>query len=167
MSGQLRVKAFVLVWLAIVWVWLWGDISWANVIAGLIIGALIMVLLPLPRVPVGGRVHPVAVLKLVVLFAYYAIESSVAVSWLAIRPTPPPETGLLAIPVSIRSDLVLVLFSDVLNMIPGSMVLEIDKEDRLVYIHLLDAGSPAAVARFRRSMDRLERLFIQTFEPAL
>ena len=64
-----------------------------------------MWLLPLPRVPVGGLVHPLSLLALLAVIAYYAIESSIIVGWLAIRPAPPPVTGMLRVQLAIKSDL--------------------------------------------------------------
>lgn len=158
------IRLFVLVWLAVVWVLLWGDISIANAIAGLGVGLLIMTLLPLPRVPVEGRVHPWSVVKLVALTVYYALESSAQVAWLAIRPSPPPATGVLRVRLSIESDLVMVLCCDVLNLIPGTMVIELDKDRRLAYVHVLDVGSQHAVDKFRATTRRLEQSFIDSFE---
>jgi multicomponent Na+:H+ antiporter subunit E len=158
------VSLFVLIWLTIVYVWLWGDISVANVAGGLVVGGVIMVALPLPRVQVEGRLHPLSFAVLVALTAYYALESSAQVAWLAVRPGAPPVTGVLRVQLSIKSDLVLVLCCDVLNLIPGTMVLEIDKVRRVVYVHVLDVSSDAAVDKFYRTTRRLEQLFISAFE---
>ena len=164
MNRPRLVQVFVLAWLTVVWVWLWGDISAANIISGATVGFFIMLLLPLPRVPVEGRAHPLSILMLFLTVCYYALESSAQVAWLAVRPGPLPVTGVLRVRLKIRSDLILVLCCDVLNLIPGTMVLEIDQERRLVYVHVLDVGSDAAVTKFYRSTHRLERLFISSFE---
>lgn len=166
MTRDRALQLFVLCWLTVVYIWLWGNVSIANIASGLLIGALIMWSLRLPKVHVTGSVHPLAMMKLVGLSCYYALESSVAVAWLALRPGPLPTTGVVRIRLLIESDLVLVLCCDVLNLIPGSMVLEIDKEHRTVYVHLLDAGSPNAVGKFYRTTRRLEKLFIASFEGA-
>mgnify|MGYP002652660570 CR=1 FL=1 len=164
MRRSRAIQFAVLIWLAVVYVWLWGVISVANIVSGLVIGALIMFALPLPRVPVAGRVHPLSIVVLLGSIVYYALESSLQIAWLAIRPKAPPITGVLRVRMEIKSDMVLVLFCDTLNLIPGTMVLEIDKDRRLVYVHVLDVGSDAAVNTFYRSTHRLERLFISAFE---
>ncbi|MBF6203542.1 Na+/H+ antiporter subunit E [Nocardia asteroides] len=158
------VRVGILVWLTLVWLALWGDLSTANLLGGLVIAALIMVALPLPRVPVSGRLNPFPLLELVVVSAYYAVESSLQVAWLAIRPAPMPVSGVLRVYARTRSDLVLVLWSDLLNLIPGTMVLEIDRGRCVVYVHVLDVGSDAAVDKFYRTTRRLERLLIEAFE---
>ncbi|TQM30070.1 Na+/H+ antiporter subunit E [Nocardia bhagyanarayanae] len=158
------VRVGVLLWLAAVYMALWGDLSIGNLLAGLAVGTLIMVALPLPRIPVSGRLNLIALAEVVWVCAYYALESSLQIAWFALRPAPPPVSGVLRVNLSTRSDLVLVLTTDLLNLIPGTMVLEIDRNRCLVYVHVLDVGSEAAVARFYQQTRRLERLLISAFE---
>ena len=47
--------SWVLCWLMLVWILLWGTFSAANVVSGLAVALVITVLLPLPAVPVEGR----------------------------------------------------------------------------------------------------------------
>ena len=89
---RLTLRIWVLLWLVLVWILLWGDVSAANVCRGLAIALVITLLLPLPPVPVEGRVHPISLLRLIVQVAWYLVLSSTQVAWLAIRPGPPPLT---------------------------------------------------------------------------
>lgn len=164
MNRDRLVQVGVLGWLTVVYVALWGDPSVANILAGLAIGAVIMLALPLPRLPVAGRVHLLSLAQLIAVSIYYALESSLQIAWFAIRPAPPPISGVLRVRLEIKSDLVLVLCTDLLNVIPGTMVLEIDRDRRLVYVHVLDVSSDAAVAHFYRTTKRLEQLLIDSFE---
>lgn len=164
MSRETVVRIGVLLWLALVYTALWGDPSVANTLAGLAIGAVIMLAMPLPRVPVSGRLHPLSLLELIVVASYYALESSLQIAWFAVRPSGAPVSGVLRVRMSIRSDLVFVLCTDVLNMIPGTMVLELDRTTHTVWVHVLDVGSEAAVEKFYRVTRRVERLLIQSFE---
>jgi multicomponent Na+:H+ antiporter subunit E len=164
MSRETAVRIGVLIWLAIVYTALWGDVSVGNLLAGLAIGALVMLALPLPQVPITGRVRLWPLFELLVIGTYYAVESSLQIAWFAIRPSGAPTSGVLRVRLAIRSDLVLVLCADLLNLIPGTMVLEIDRTNPTVWVHVLDVGSDAAVAKFYHSTRRLERLLIDSFE---
>lgn len=161
---HLLLRLWKLAFLTAVWVLLWGNVSYANVLGGIVVGIGIMVLLPLPKVPVEGRVHLVSIVRLVLAFLYYALESSLSVAWLAVRPRKPPVTGVLRCRLAIKSDLVLTLCVDTLNLIPGTMVLEIDQTRRLVYVHVLDMGTQKAVDSFYHTVRKLEGLFIAAFE---
>ncbi|BBY34483.1 Na+/H+ antiporter subunit E [Mycolicibacter minnesotensis] len=160
----LALRLFSVAALATVWVLLWGRVTVPNIIMGVVVAVVITVLLPVPPVPVQGRVHPVALVQLIGLFCWYLIESSIQLMWLAIRPGPPPLTGVLRVPLSIKSDLVLVLASSITTLIPGSMVLEIDQVRRILYCHVIDVGSAKAVERFYHQAAQVERLLIAAFE---
>jgi multicomponent Na+:H+ antiporter subunit E len=148
----------------LVWILLWGKLSAANILGGLVIAALVTVLLPLPVVPIEGRLHPLSLMRLAVVVGYQLVLSSLQVAWLAIKPGPPPLTAVLRAQLSIKSDLVLALAANILTIIPGSMVLEIDQERRLIYVHVIDVGNEKAVAGFYRQVDRIQRLLIAAFE---
>jgi multicomponent Na+:H+ antiporter subunit E len=157
-------RIWVLCWLMLVWILLWGKLSAANILGGLVIAALVTVLLPLPVVPIEGRLHPLSLLRLAVVVGYQLVLSSLQVAWLAIKPGPPPLTAVLRAQLSIKSDLVLALAANILTIIPGSMVLEIDQQRRLIYVHVIDVGNEKAVAGFYRQVDRIQRLLIAAFE---
>lgn len=149
---------------ATVWTLLWGRFTLANIVVGLVVATVILVLLPLPPVPVQGRVHVAPVLRLAGLFGWYLVVSSIQLVWLAVKPGPPPLTGVLRVPVTIRSDLVLVLASAVTTLIPGSIVLEIDQVRRILYCHVIDVGSARTVERFYHQVAQVERLLLDAFE---
>ena len=69
--------------------------------------------------------------------------------------TKPQVLGLL---------LVLALAVNVINLIPGSIVLEIDQTRRMIYVHVIDAGSERSVSRFYHQVAEVERLMIASFE---
>lgn len=154
----------MLCWLTTVWVLLWGSVTAANVLGGLAVALLITVLLPLPSVPVQGRLNVLALPRLVIKVAYYLVLSSIQMAWLALRPGPPPLAAVLRAHLNLKSDLTLALAVNIINLIPGSIVIEIDPERRLIYVHVLDVGSDRAVQRFHHQIAEVERLMIATFE---
>ena len=160
----LRLRIWVLLWLVLVWILLWGDVSAANIVSGLAVALVITVLLPLPPVPIEGRVHLVSLARLVAQVTWYLVWSSTQVAWLAIRPGPPPLTAVLRAHLDIKSDLVLALAVNIFNLIPGSIVLEIDQVRRIIYVHVIDASTDRAVNQFYRQVRQVERLMVAAFE---
>ena len=161
---QWLLRVWVLCWLTLVWMLLWGSVSAANALSGLAVALVITVLLPLPPVPIEGRLHPLSLLRLIAQVAYYLVLSSVQVAWLAIKPGPPPRTAVLRAHLALKSDLVLALAVNVINLIPGTIVLEIDQTRRMIYVHVIDAGSDRSVSRFYHQVAEVERLLIASFE---
>jgi len=161
---RVALRAWVVCWLILVWMLLWGTVSAANILSGLAIALLITLLLPLPVVPIEGRVHPLSLLRLIVTVAYYLVLSSIQVAWLALKPGPPPLSAVLRAHLAIKSDLVLALAVNIVNLIPGSIALEIDQVRRMIYVHVIDVDSDRAVNRFYRQVAEVERLLVSTFE---
>ena len=157
-------RAWVLLWLMLVWILLWGTLSAANVLSGLAVALIITLLLPLPPVPVEGRVHPLSLLRLIALVGWYLVLSSVQLAWLAIKPGPPPLSAVLRAHLAIKSDLVLALAVNIINLTPGTIVLEIDQVRRMIYVHVIDVGSDRAVNRFYRQITQIERRLVASFE---
>ena len=160
----LALRAWMVCWLILVWVLLWGNISAANIVSGLAVALVITLLLPLPPVPVEGRLHPLSVLRLVTTVAYWLVVSSIQVAALAVKPGPPPLTAVLRAHLDVKSDLVLALAVNILNLTPGNIVLEIDQARRMIYVHVLDVGSDRTVNRFYHQIDRLQKLLVASFE---
>jgi multicomponent Na+:H+ antiporter subunit E len=161
---RIVLRAWVLCWLVLVWILLWGRVSAANILSGLAVALLITLLLPLPAVPIEGRVHPLSLVRLIATVAYYLVLSSVQVAWLAVKPGPPPLSAVLRAHLAVKSDLVLALAVNIFNLIPGSIVLEIDQSRRMLYMHVIDVGSDRAVSRFYSQVSVVERLLVASFE---
>ena len=69
--------------------------------------------------------------------------------------TKPQVLGLL---------LVLALAVNIVNLTPGTIVLEIDQVRRMIYVHVIDVGSDRAVKRFYQQIEQIERMLIASFE---
>ncbi|MCV7282796.1 Na+/H+ antiporter subunit E [Mycolicibacterium flavescens] len=157
-------RVWVVCWLVLVWNLLWGQFSAANVVSGLAVALLITLLLPLPPVPVEGKVHLLSLARLLITVVYRLVLSSFQVAALAIKPGPPPLSAVLRAHLSVKSDLVLALAVSIFNLIPGSIVLEIDQSRRMLYMHVIDVGSDRSVSRFYAQVAEVERLLVRTFE---
>ncbi len=164
LTRDLLLRLALLAWLTGVWVLLWGNVSPANILGGLAVALFVTTVLALPRVPVEGRVHPLSIVRLLGVLIWYAGVSSVQVAWAAVRPGAAPVNAVLRYPVRIKSDLVLTFLVDALNMVPGTLVLEIDRDERVLYIHVFDVAKPKAIEQFRTIVRVYEDAFIASFE---
>ncbi|GAC01156.1 Na(+)/H(+) antiporter subunit E [Gordonia namibiensis NBRC 108229] len=163
-SREVGVRLWTIAWLTFVWVLLWGTVSWANIIGGVVLAVAVLTVLPLPRVPVEGRIHPLSVAQLVVRLVVDFFVSSLQIGWMAIRPGRPPLGAVVRVRVAIKSDMVLTLAVDYLNLVPGTMVLEIDHRRRMLYVHVFDVRSEKKVRAFYDQVAYVERMFIKAFE---
>ena len=51
-------QPWALVWLTVLWVALWGDVSIANVVAGIVVGTVVCLAFPLPPLRMHLRIRP-------------------------------------------------------------------------------------------------------------
>jgi multicomponent Na+:H+ antiporter subunit E len=160
----IALRASVLCSLVLVWVLLWGNVSAANILSGLAIVMAITLLLPLPAVPVEGRVRLLSLLHLVLMIAQDLVLSSLQVAWLAVKPGPPPLSAVLRAHMDVKSDLVLTMAVNIINLTPGTIALEVDQVDRIIYVHVIDVGAEGAVDRFTRKVAEIQRLLVRSFE---
>ena len=150
MSGRAsrRVQPWTVGWLALVWVLLWGDVSWANVLAGLGVGLGVTLLFRMAPIDFHGRLHPWALVVLVARFLLDLVRASAEVSWLALRPGFTPRGAVIEVQLRSHSDLYLTLTAELVSLVPGSLVVEANRLTGRLYLHVLDlahSGGAAAV----------------------
>ncbi len=142
--------------LAGVWVMLWGDLSWANVIGGLVVAALAVVLFPLPPVASSGTLRPWPFLRLVAYFVVEVFVASFQVAWLALRPGPAPRGGVVAVRLRNPDDLVLTVTAEITSLVPGSVVIEAQRRSGALFLHVLDLEGAGGAERVRQQTLELE-----------
>ena len=155
------VRLVPVVWLALVWTLLWGTWSLGNALNGVLAAVLVLVLLPLPDVALGGRVHLGSVLRFAGRFVRDLVLSSVEVAWQAVRPGPQPVSSVVGVELRSGSELLMTLTAEALTLVPGSVVIELDAHRRMLYAHVLAAPDDAAVDAFRKRVLELEARIIR------
>lgn len=161
-----------MVWLVIVWVALWGDLSVANVLGGLAIAIVLGLAFPMPVFPARLRLRPWPLVVLLAVFAWDLVRASAEVAWLAWRPGVRPAVAVLQVPLTSDSEAVLAVVAELTSLVPGSIVLELDSgrgrqgEPNAIpcmYVHTVGLDGEDAYAAFRRETLDLERRVVAAF----
>lgn len=160
---RLRTQFPLASWLVVAWILFWGDLSWANVLSGLVVVAVLVVVLPLPAVTATIRLHPLGVLALVGHVLLDLLVSSAQIAWLAVWPGQHGSTAIFVVTLRCDSDLILTSVAQALTLVPGSMVLEVDRESASLGVHLLVTGSTVDLAAERASVLELEERIVRAF----
>jgi multicomponent Na+:H+ antiporter subunit E len=147
-----RVQPFPLLWLTVVWTALWRDLSPGNVLAGALLGAFVLVVFPLPRLVVDVRVHPAALAVLVARFLADVVRASLQVTRLAVGPGTVPPGSIVTVPLRSRDELFQTVTAQLVSLVPGSVVVELDSPRGLLSVHVLAAATPAAVEAARANV---------------
>lgn len=151
------------VWLAVVWVALWGDVSWANALAGLLVGVLVTVAFRMTPIDFHGRVHPWGVVVLVARFAADLVRASAEVSWLALRPGPAPRGAVVRAQLRSHSELYLTMTAELVSLVPGSLVVEANRQTGRLYLHVLDLELAGGVEGVRAAVLAQEARVLAAF----
>ncbi|OWA18265.1 Na+/H+ antiporter subunit E [Streptomyces sp. CS227] len=152
----------LVVWLAVIWLLLWGTFSWANLVNGVVVGVLLCLAFPLPPADLGLRLHPWGILKLAVYLLWDMWISGVRVTK-QIFVDYPHRAAVLAIPLRCRSELMLTATAVAVSNVPGGSVIELRRATATLFVHVLDADDPKALETARRSVWRTEELTVRAF----
>ncbi len=165
-ATRLRHQVPLVVWLVVVWMLLWGTWSWANVLSGLLVALVVLTLLPLPHVVGGMRVRPVPLLVFLGHFVVDLFASGADVAWQALRPGGVHRTAIVQVRLRVDSDLLLTMVAEAISLVPGSLVLDLDREQRVMTLHLLPARDLEDVQRKKAHVLVVERRLVQAFGSA-
>jgi multicomponent Na+:H+ antiporter subunit E len=152
-----------LIALTVLWMLLWGEFSWLNLLVGLVVGIVVTVVFYLVPVQLSGRVHPLQASMFFVRLLQDIVLASVEVSWLAVKPGLVTRNAILEVRLRTRSDLILTWTGVATSIVPGSIVVDIDREASILYLHVLNMHSARDVERFRRRVQDTERRLVRGF----
>ncbi|WP_041583340.1 Na+/H+ antiporter subunit E [Xylanimonas cellulosilytica] len=158
-SGQWRT---ILV-LSVLWMLLWGSFDWGTFAAGLVLGAVVVALLPLPPVGVELAFRPWRVAILAGRFVGDLGLASFQVAWVAIRPGTQPRGGVVAVPLRPAPDVLFAMTAELSSLVPGSLVVEMDTRTAVLYLHVLDVAASGGADAVREQTLHLEERVLRAF----
>lgn len=149
-----------IIWMTIVWVALWEDLTWANLIGGAAVGVFVNWLVPL-RTPVARHgIRPLALVRLLAVFGRELVEASALMAWEVVTPHNRINAAVVGVPLKSRSRGIVTHVANMVSLTPGTLTLEVEEETMTIYIHVLHLDSVEAT---RRAVLRLEELAMAAF----
>ncbi|HYH76849.1 MAG TPA: Na+/H+ antiporter subunit E [Arthrobacter sp.] len=158
---SLRQELPLLVWLVIVWGALWQDFSPGNLLFGAILAVAVARMFYLPPVELSGRFNIVQAVPFALSFLGKVAAASFQVLYLATVSGPSVRNAVVAVPLRSHQDLIVTATGHVISLIPGSLVVEVDRSTSTLYLHCLNIGTPAEVEKFRREVRDIEARLIR------
>jgi multicomponent Na+:H+ antiporter subunit E len=153
------IKVFHVAWLVVVWLLLWSDTSWANLLSGLAVAVTVAAVYGTWR---AGAivVRPIKALKLLVVFMVGLVEASFVVARTIVTPRIEIRSGIFAVPLGDYSDALVTLIADLNSLTPGTLTLNVRRQPTVLYMHALHIGDVEAT---RHAARRLELLVVEAF----
>lgn len=153
---SLRQELPLLVWLVIVWGALWQNFSPGNLLFGALIAVLVARLFYLPPVELGGRFNVLRAVPFALTFLGKVVVASFQVLFLAVAKGPKVISAVVAVPLRSHSDLLVTATGHVTALIPGSLVVEVDRSTSTLYIHGINVRNAEDAAQFRKDVRNTE-----------
>lgn len=151
----------LLIALVALWCLMWDELSWGNLVSGSVLALVVTRVLHLPAVQLSGRFNPYWAAVFVGHFVVDLVRSSLQVVAIVVRPRCQPQNAVIAVGLHTSSDLLMTVTAQALSLLPGSLIIEVDRRNATLYVHILDASTEAAVERSRRDVLAIEERLIR------
>ena len=142
--------------LAVVWAMLTGVFSLASLVTGFVLGfAALWILSPLLEAPRGYFMRTIYWFRLLVMFHYELVVSSVEVLWDVVTPRHRSRPAIVDLPLDVRSDAGILLVTNLISLTPGTLSIDISPDRSTLRVHAMFGEDPEAVRR--QLKDGMER----------
>jgi multicomponent Na+:H+ antiporter subunit E len=151
----------LLVGLVVLWMFLWNQVTVLAAVTGLVVALLVTRVFPLPPVELSGRFDPWRAVVFLVVFVRDLVTASVQVSWQAVRPRGVRHNAIVAVQLHTRSDFIMTMVSEAVSLVPGSLIVEADRERSILYLHALSIDDDQQVESVRRNVLGVEERLVR------
>lgn len=149
--------------LAILWSAATGSFTAWNFIVGYIIGDIVIQVARPALKPSTYYSRFTRSAWLILFFVYELIKSSAIVAWDVLTPGSKAEPAIVAFPISERTELGILLMSNVISLTPGTLSVEVSDDRTTIYVHVMYGGDD--LERVQRELVRLEQAVKAAVEP--
>lgn len=98
------------------------------------------------------------------LFIWECIKANIDGAWRVCHPDLPIRPGIVRVKTTLTSDIALTFLANTLTLKPGTMTVDIDKENGFLYIHWIDVKSEDAQKSAELIVEKFERILKRIFQ---
>ena len=140
------------VWLVALWMLLWGQLTVVAFLTGVAAAVVVTRVFRLPPVELSGRVNLWWGLVFVLEFLVALVRGSLTVAWQVFDFRRQPGAAVIAVPLRIDDDLIMTHTAVTASLIPGSLIIDADRDRRILYLHIIGVRSDQDVEHQRESI---------------
>ncbi|MGP3533525.1 Na+/H+ antiporter subunit E [Microbacterium sp. RD1] len=149
------------VWLIALWMLLWGQFTVMAFLTGLIAAVAVTRVFRLPPVQLSGRLNPWYGLVFVVTFLFDVVRGSLLVALQVLDPRRQPGAAIIAVQLRTDDDLIMTHVGVTASLIPGSLIVEADRDRRILYLHVIGVRSDDDLDKQRDAVLGFERRIVR------
>lgn len=121
--------------LALTWVALTGKFVLANFLFGFVLSFFIMLVNSRDKESRRYFTRVPKIISFVFFFLYELLKANLQVAYDVVTPTFYMRPGIVAIPLSAKSDLEITLLANLISLTPGTLSLDISDDRTVLYVH--------------------------------
>lgn len=140
----------VLLWLTVLWMLLWGQFTVLAFVTGVIAAIVVTTVFYLPVVELSGRLNPWYALVFVATFLAGLVRGSLTVAWQVLDLRRQPGAAVIGVQLHTDDDLLMAHTAITCSLIPGSLVLDADRDRRILYLHVIGVRNEKDIEAHRR-----------------
>ncbi|MGP9791724.1 Na+/H+ antiporter subunit E [Roseinatronobacter sp. NSM] len=143
--------------LAFAWAAMTGSFGLGTLATGAVLGFFALWLsAPLTGIDRLYFLRSYRVVRLAVYFFWELLLSSVRVAWDVIRPFPKNKPAIIEMPLSVKSDIEILLVTNLISLTPGTLSVDVTQDRSTLMVHAMFADDPdALVAELKNGMERM------------
>lgn len=151
-----------IMWIAAVWVLLWGEVSPGNILTGFGLALFITSVAPFPTTKFDGRFRPKALFWLAIIFIRDLFQAAWQQAWFIVsRKT--PHGAIIRVRLRSNSDAYLSMAAGMSALVPGSVVVDADQQSATVYVHIFDVELAGGLDQAHSDVLDLEERILRAF----
>lgn len=158
----LKLELPLILFLGVFWMAVWQSFTLGTFLIGLVYATAIVRLFYLPPLRGTGRINVLWCLLFLLRFLVKMVYASFQVSWIVLVKGPRVRNSIISIQLRSHDDLMVTLTGHALALVPGSLVLDVDRTTATLYLHALNVTDDQAAERIRQDALRTEALLIRT-----
>jgi len=98
------------------------------------------------------------------LFIWECIKANIDGAWRVVHPDLPINPGIVKVKTTLKSDAALTFLANSLTLKPGTITVDIDKENGFLYIHWVDVKTQDVSKATEYLVRKFERVLERIFE---
>ncbi|EXJ12853.1 MULTISPECIES: Na+/H+ antiporter subunit E [Nitrincola] len=141
--------------LALIWVVLTGDLSGYNLLAGMIVGYLVLGLMQ-RQIPVlrGYTSRLPRLFRFICFFIKELIMANLKVGFDIVTPIWHMKPGVIAMPLDAKTDMEITMVANLISLTPGTLSLDVSDDRRVLFIHAMFLDDEPALRASLKEMER-------------
>lgn len=137
MKNTVRVGILFTVWLVFVWFAVFGEFSWVSLVGALLVALAAQWFFPLPHQKGIWHFRLFPTIWLVIRFIWDMVRAGVHVAQLVITGKK-HDDAIIECPIRTNNHVDISVLVAMVSLVPGTIVLEIDLPNKVLYLHCLD-----------------------------